>query len=130
MNNLVDQNSNKTITLILYILYIIAIFSGGLLAIIALIINYVKRGDVQGTIYESHFTWQIHTFWWYLVWNILAFVPFLFLLSTQHNPDLFAGVALAATSFCVAVLAISWVWIAYRAIRGIIALNDNQPMYK
>jgi hypothetical protein len=43
MNYSVDQDPNRTLTLVLYVLYIIAIFSGGLLAIIALIINYVKR---------------------------------------------------------------------------------------
>ena len=56
MNYSVDQDPNRTLTLVLYVLYIIAIFSGGLLAIIALIINYVKRSDVQGSIFESHFT--------------------------------------------------------------------------
>lgn len=64
MNNSLEQlQSNKTLTLVLYILYIAAIFSAGLLAIVALIINYVKRRDVEGTWLASHFTWQIRTFW-------------------------------------------------------------------
>lgn len=125
----VDQNSNKTLTLVLYVLYIIAIFTGGLLAVLALIINYVKRSDVRGSIFESHFTWQIRTFWWYLIWNIIAFVPFLFLLFTGQNSDAFAGVALFATSFCLVVITVAWIWIVYRAIKGIIRLNNNQPMY-
>ena len=130
MNYSIDKDSNRTLTLILYVLYIIAIFSGGLLAVIALIINYVKRSDVRGSIFESHFTWQIRTFWWYLFWNIIAFIPFFFLFFTGENTDLFAGVALIATTFCVTVMGISWIWIVYRAIRGIIRLNDNQPMYQ
>ena len=128
MNNYVDPNNSKSLTLILYILYIVAIFSAGLLAILALIINYVKRSDVRGSIFESHFRWQIRTFWWYLIWTILAFVPYFFLFFTMDNANAFAGVAVSATIFCVAVLFISWVWIVYRAIRGIIALNDNQPV--
>lgn len=80
MNYSIDKDPNRTLTLILYILYIVAIFTGGLLAVIALVINYVKRSSVRGTIFESHFTWQIRTFWWYLIWNIVAFIPFLFLL--------------------------------------------------
>lgn len=80
MNYAIDRDSNRTLTLILYVLYIIAIFSGGLLAIVALVINYIKRDDVRGSIVESHFTWQIRTFWWYLIWNIIAFVPFLFFI--------------------------------------------------
>lgn len=130
MNYSIDQDSNRTLTFILYVLYIVAIFSAGLLAIVALVINYIKRNDVRGSIFESHFTWQIRTFWWYLFWNILAFVPFIFLFFTGDNIDLFAGVALIATTFCLLVVGISWIWIVYRAIRGIIRLNDNQAMYQ
>jgi len=28
------------------------------------------------------------------------------------------------------VIFAAWVWIVYRAIRGLIALNDNKPMYQ
>ncbi|AXQ23751.1 hypothetical protein BEN71_17495 [Acinetobacter wuhouensis] len=128
MNNYSNSNNSKSLTLILYILYIVAIFSAGILAVIALIINYVKLDSVRGTIFESHFKWQIRTFWWYLIWTVLAFVPYLFLFFTLDNPNAFAGVAFAATIFCVAVLFISWIWIVYRAIRGIIALNDDQAL--
>lgn len=74
----VDQDPHRSLTMILYVLYIVAIFSAGILAVIALIINYLKRSDVQGSIFASHFTWQIRSFWWYLFWNIVAFVPFCF----------------------------------------------------
>ncbi|MBB4808849.1 putative membrane protein [Acinetobacter johnsonii] len=130
MNYSVDQDPNRSLTFILYILYIVAIFSAGILAIIALVINYVKRGSVRGSIFESHFTWQIRTFWWYLIWNVVAFVPFIFLFFTGENATAFAGVALGASTFCVSVIGLSWVWIVYRAIKGIIRLNDNQPMYQ
>ena len=130
MNYSVDQDSNRTLTLVLYVLYIIAIFSAGLLAVIALVINYIKRDDVRGSIFESHFTWQIRRFWWYLFWNIIAFVPFIFLFFTGENVNAFAGVAIGATTFCLVVVGVSWIWIVYRAIAGIIRLNDNQPMYR
>ncbi|MFN3072021.1 DUF4870 family protein [Acinetobacter sp. TY1] len=123
-----DSNNSKSLTFILYILYMIAIFSAGILAVIALIINYVKLDSVRGTIYESHFKWQIRTFWWYLIWNILAFVPFFFLFMTLDNPNAFAGVAFAGTTFCVAVIFISWIWIVYRAVRGLIVLNEDKPV--
>ena len=124
-----DTNNSKSLTFILYILYMLAIFSAGILAVIALIINYVKLDSVRGTIFESHFKWQIRTFWWYLIWNILAFVPFFFLFMTLNNPDTFAGVALAATTFCVAVIFISWIWIVYRAVRGLIVLHEDNPVF-
>ena len=130
MNNVIDQNGNKSLTLVLYVLYICAIFTAGILAIVALIINYIKRPDVKGTLYESHFTWQIHTFWWYLFWNIIAFIPFGFLFFTGDNPELFAGTAVGASSFCIAVMVISWIWIVYRAILGLVRWRKNKPMYE
>lgn len=128
MNNYSDSNNSKSLTLILYILYMIGIFSAGILAIVALIINYVKLDSVRGTIYESHFRWQIRTFWWYLIWNIIAFIPFLFLFFTMNNANAFAGVAIGATVFCIAIVVLSWIWILYRAIRGLIALNDHKAI--
>ena len=130
MNYSIDKDPNRSLTIALYVLYIVAIFSAGLLAVIALIINYVKRSDVQGSIFESHFTWQIRTFWWYLFWNIIAFVPFFFLFFTGENPNAFAGVAFGASAFCVAVIGLSWIWIVYRAIKGLIRVNDNAAMYQ
>ena len=129
MNDSIDKDPNRLLTIILYVLYIVAIFSAGLLAVLALIINYVKRSDVRGSIFESHFTWQIRTFWWYLIWNVIAFVPFLFLFFTGNNANAFAGVAFGASAFCVAVIGLSWLWIVYRAIKGLIRVNDNRPMY-
>lgn len=130
MNYSIDKDPNRSLTIVLYVLYIIAIFSAGILALVALVINYVKRDTVRGSIFESHFTWQIRTFWWYLIWNIIAFIPFLFLFFTSDNPNAFAGVALGSTTFCLVVIGLSWVWIVYRAIKGLIKVNDNQPMYE
>ncbi|MFT4021032.1 MAG: hypothetical protein QM666_05875 [Acinetobacter sp.] len=129
MTDNMTNESKKSLTLVLYILYICAIFTGGILAIIALILNYIKRSDMQGTIYASHFTWQIRTFWWYLIWNILAFLPFIFLFFTGDRPDVFAGVALSTTAFFFIVIGLAWIWNLYRAIRGLLALNENRPMY-
>ena len=92
-------------------------FSGGLLAVIALIINY------QAAI-RSIFTIFLEI-QWYLFWNII--LPFFFLFFTGENTDLFVVVA---TTFCLSVIGLSWIWIVYRAIRGIMRLNDNQPMYQ
>lgn len=124
-----DQfQSDKTLTFVLYLLYIAAIFSAGILAVIALVINYLKKDSVQGTIFESHFNWQISSVWWYILWNIIGVLPFGFLFFTGDNANLFAGVALLAFVFWMVVLFVSWVWIIYRAIKGLLALNDNRPV--
>jgi len=72
MNTVVDAGSGKTseelaslktITTVVYALQALS-FAFGVTALVGLIINYVKRDDVAGTLYESHFNWQIRTFWW------------------------------------------------------------------
>lgn len=126
---MMDFKSQKTLTVVLYAMYIAAIFSAGIFAVIALIINYVKRDDVKGTIFESHFTWQIQTVWKYLLWNIIGILPFFFLFLVQDNDQLFNGVALLSFIFSPAVFIISGLWIIYRTIKGLIRLNENKAMH-
>ena len=125
-----ELQAKKNLTLLLYVLYGFAIFSAGILAIIALIVNYVKRDAMHGTIYASHFTWQIRTVWWYLFWNILGLLPFWYLFFSFDQPDVFIGGLFTALVFWAVVATVSWIWIVYRAVRGVIALNDEQPMYQ
>src|SRR5512143_4139894 len=47
---------------------VIGAFLTGWPSIIAVILNYVKRSDARGTWLESHFRWQIRTFWYGLIW--------------------------------------------------------------
>ncbi|MCU0256933.1 MAG: hypothetical protein MUF60_09315, partial [Vicinamibacterales bacterium] len=63
----------RTVTMAVYVLQALSFFFG-LTAIVAVVVNYVKRDDVRGTVYESHFDWQIGTFWWGLVWTVLGTV--------------------------------------------------------
>ena len=51
-----QAEANRTITLTVYILHAASLVSGGIASLIAVIVNYVKRDDVVGTMYESHFT--------------------------------------------------------------------------
>ena len=121
--------TSRQMTFVLYLLYVLAIFTAGILAVIALIINYVKFDSVRDTWLESHFRWQIRSFWWYLLWNVLAFSPFLLLFAAGDSPERWAGLGLLAIGLCVLILFLAWVWIVYRAIRGLIALNDQKALY-
>jgi len=90
----------------------------GLPSVIALSINYIKRDDVRGTWLESHFTWQIRTFWWVLAWAVaivLVSAPLVLLL----------GLGLVTGWVGLAVLGL---WAIYRIARGWMRLNDRQPM--
>ena len=53
---------------------VVGSFIFGWPSIIAVIINYVKRGDARGTWLDSHFSWQIRTFWFAMLWSVLVFL--------------------------------------------------------
>ncbi|MCK5714489.1 MAG: hypothetical protein KAH64_00890 [Nitrosomonadaceae bacterium] len=93
--------------------FIITAFLTGWPSIIAVIINYIKRGDVYGTYLDSHFGWQIRTFWYALLWMTIAAILFITVI----------GIVLA---YIIAVGA--GIWILYRIIRGWIALDGGRPM--
>ncbi len=104
-----QDNSNRTLTHVIYGLYAFSLFLG-FTAVIAVIINYVKRPDVAGTRLESHFLWQIRTFWWGLLWTTLGSIAAYFLIG-------------------IPILIAAGIWFLYRVIRGWIRLNDNKEMY-
>ena len=95
---------------------IVAAFLTGWPSIIAVVINYVKRGDVRGTWLESHFRWQIRTFWFGLLWVALCM---LFVVLTLGIGLLIAWLPLAIVG----------VWFIYRIARGWLRLMDRRPMY-
>ncbi len=65
-DNTPQAESNKNITQVIYGLYAASLIVG-VTYLIAIILNYVKRDDVKGTYLESHFEWQIKTFWYSLL---------------------------------------------------------------
>jgi uncharacterized membrane protein len=83
-------------------------FVFGLPSLIAVILNYLKRGDVAGTWLESHFRWQIRTFWFTLLWLVIYG---LFIITIILIPIAWL------------LIAILGLWVAYRVIRGWIALS-------
>ena len=93
---------------------IIGAFVFGVPSIIAVVINYVKRGEARGTYLESHFRWQIRTFWFALLWCIVGGMLFITLV----------GIPLAIGVFFAA-----GIWAIYRVARGWLALRDQKPMY-
>jgi uncharacterized membrane protein len=104
----------KQFARILYIVHMLTFFfSLGMLSIIPIIVNYIKRPDTAGTMVYSHHTWMIRSFWIYIGCMVVAFLLAITIV----------GIPLA---WLVAVAA--WIWKAYRLIRGFIDLNNNRPM--
>jgi uncharacterized membrane protein len=92
-------------------------FLFGLPSIIAVIMNYARRAEARGTWLESHFRWQIHTFWYALLWigvTLLVGAPLTLIV---------IGVFVVIAGF-----ALVGVWVVYRVARGWLALRAQRPM--
>ena len=92
---------------------IVTAFVTGWPSIIAVILNYAKRSEVRGTWLDSHFGWQIRTFWYALVWLLAGGVAFFTLV----------GIPVALVVWIVTGL-----WVLYRIVRGWMTLSSKKPM--
>jgi uncharacterized membrane protein len=92
---------------------IVTSFLSGWPSIIAVIINYIKRDEVRGTWLESHFSWQLRTFWYALLWLFVIFLLFITLVGIVLAIPLGLGVG---------------IWIVYRIVRGWMTLAQGKPM--
>jgi uncharacterized membrane protein len=102
--------SLRQLTLVVYILQGLSIFVG-ITAIVGVVINYLKKEDAAGTLYESHFTWQIRTFWWGLAWSVLGFI------------------LIFAFGLGLIVWFVAGIWAIYRIVKGWLKWNDRQPVF-
>ena len=85
-------------------------------SIIAVILNYAKRSEVRGTWLESHFRWQIRTFWFGALWVGLCV---LFVIATLGIGIFIAWIPLGVVGL----------WFIYRIASGWLRLLDHRPMY-
>ena len=92
---------------------VVTAFLTGWPSIIAVILNYLKRSEVRGTWLDSHFSWQIRTFWFALLWLIVGVILF---------------VTLVGIPVAVAIWFATGIWVLYRIIRGWLALNSKRPL--
>lgn len=99
----------KPITHIIYALYAASLFVG-ITVFIAIILNYIKNSDVKNSWIESHFRWQIRTFWYGLLWGIIGGIT-------------------AYLLFGYLILLLNVLWFIYRIAKGWLRLMENQPMY-
>lgn len=93
--------------------FVVTAFVTGWPSLIAVILSYLKRAEARGTFLESHFRWQIRTFWFALLWVTLALLLALTLI----------GIPLA-----IALTGFAGLWVIYRVVRGWVNLNDRRPM--
>lgn len=96
---------------------VIGAFLFGWPSIVAVVIGYVKRGEARGTWLESHFRWQIRTFWFALAWAVLTFVA----------AAVLAIVLIGFALWVIGLFALG-VWAIYRIARGWLGLLDRRPL--
>jgi len=139
MTNNLTPNANRatvdesliTYTHVIYALHALAVliglttaatvvgsFVGGIPSIVAVVMNYARRHATRGTFLESHFRWQIRTFWFALLWVLVIWAVSLPLLVVLIGFPLF-----------VAGFVALGIWIIYRVVRGWLALRERRPMY-
>ena len=97
--------------------FIVTAFLFGLPSIIAVVMNYIRRSDARGTYLESHFSWQLRTFWFALLWVtvvLLLSLPLFFVL-------------VGFVTFPIGIFVIG-IWVIYRVARGWLKLKDGQPV--
>jgi uncharacterized membrane protein len=92
---------------------VVTAFLTGWPSIIAVIINYVKRSEVRETWLDSHFSWQLRTFWFALLWLAVGGVLFVTVIGIPVAIALWLGTG---------------IWVLYRLIRGWLALGSKQTL--
>lgn len=114
-----DLEEHKNMVRILYIVHALTlVFSLGLLSVLPLIVNYIKRPETQGTYLYSHHSWMIRSFWWFALWMAIAFF-FIFTLWWLLGLGLVIGYIVGG---------LAWIWKAYRLLKGFFDLEKNQAM--
>lgn len=103
-----DEKSLKTVATVVYALQVAGFFTG-IAWLIAIVVGYVKRDDAKGSWLESHYRWQIRTFWWGLLWGVIGAIT-----------------ALIVVGF--AILLADALWIIYRIAKGWLALAEGKPV--
>jgi len=100
--------AKKNLTTVIYALQA-ASFVLGVTYFVAVILNYAKYKDVKGTWLESHFRWQIRTFWFSLLWGVLAAFLLMFLAGYM-------------------ILIADLLWVVFRITVGWVRLIEGKPI--
>ena len=138
-----DATSNRDAAWIAYVLHAIGYLSTMIwLSLVGLVINYVKRGDAKGGFVDSHHEWLIRTFWYGMLWYALSFAVLFssawpVIHAVLRNPTASGEWVLAwstvfhvagAAALGLAGIALTWVWLLYRLVRGCIQLANFRPV--
>lgn len=105
------ERSARRLTLAVYGLQLGTFVIPVIPPVIGALINHLKIRDTRGLVYESHFRWQIRTFWWSLLWSLVG------------------GILVQMGPIGALMLIAVFLWYLYRIVRGFIAWSEERPMY-
>jgi uncharacterized membrane protein len=105
-------DGDRTFMHVLYGLHTVAWASAGTLAVIAVVLNYVKRSDEHDAVYASHHNYMIATFWWTILWLVVASPLWLLF----YFPGLIAYTIIG-------------LWYLYRCLRGWLRFANGRPPF-
>ncbi len=105
----VDANvlPERTTVLVAYVLHLVGSVAA-VPSLIGLLLNYLKRGDVDEAL-ATHHRWMIRTFWWALLWVVLGWLTTVLLVGWL-------------------ILGLAWLWYVYRHVLGLIRLANGESM--
>ena len=105
----VHTDNDRTVMHVLYGLHTVAWASAGMLAVIALVVNYIKRGEEVDPLYNAHHNYMIRTFWWTMFWRVLCSPLWLLFLLPG-----------------MAAYTVIGLWYLYRCVKGWMRFTDNR----
>ncbi len=128
-----QQHTLSVYNHITYLLYVLSYFTAGLLWVVPIVMNYIKRHDADNTWLATHFDWQIKTFWYSIVGFVIGTVMLLAAfgvlgIGTLANSSGMTYGSIALGGFGVFIIGITVIWHLYRIVRGWIALTDSRPV--
>ncbi len=135
-NTSMSDSQQRTLSVynhITYLLYVLSYFTAGLLWVVPIVMNYIKRHDADNTWLATHFDWQIKTFWYSIVGFVIGTVMLLAAfgvlgIGTLANSSGMTYGSIALGGFGVFIIGITVIWHLYRIVRGWIALTDSRPV--
>jgi uncharacterized membrane protein len=104
-----SEEAERNTLLVAYVLYALAPFTA-ITGIAGVIINHIKVVDTDSPFIRSHHRWLLHTFWFGLLWSIVA-IPLVLLMGLG-----------------VLIYIVVFIWYIYRVVRGIINFTERRPM--
>ena len=105
----VHTDNDRTVMHVLYGLHTVAWASAAMLAVIALVVNYIKRGEEVDPLYNAHHNYMIRTFWWTIFWLVLCSPLWLLFLLPG-----------------MAAYTVIGLWYLYRCVKGWMRFTDNR----